>query len=173
MQASVGAAGESADDPKPHDVTGPPAWTTVPADDGSAGWEVYDPTTPAPRAQPAPAPAPTAAPTPVPLVQHRVTRPATVPQHPRRRPAQPETVVTSEPTGAVLAATSSATRPAHASVLLLAALCLAIACFAVGAIPAEQIRWRRGAIFVAYRRTSVTVVGGAFLVGAAILLATH
>jgi hypothetical protein len=73
----------------------------------------------------------------------------------------------------VLAATSSAAPPSHASILLLAALCLAIACFAVGARPVEQIRWRRGAIFVAYRRTSVTVVGGAFLVAAAILLATR
>jgi hypothetical protein len=51
--------------------------------------------------------------------------------------------------------------------------CLAIACFAVGATPAEEIRWRTGANFVAYRRTSVTVVGGGFLVAAAILLATR
>lgn len=73
----------------------------------------------------------------------------------------------------MLAATSSAAPPPQASILLLAALSLAIACFAVGATPAEQIRWRRGAIFVAYRRTSVTVAGGAFLVAAAILLATR
>jgi hypothetical protein len=134
---------------------------------------VYDPTPPAPAAQPAPAPPPTAAPTPEPAVRHQVARPATVPQHPRSRPARPETVVASEPTGAVVAATSTAAQPSHASILLLAALCLAIACFAVGATPAEQIRWRTGANFVAYRRTSVTVVGGGFLVAAAILLATR
>ena len=90
----------------------------------------------------------------------------------RRQPAHRETVVKAEPTGAVLA-TATATQASYDSILLLTGLCVAIACFAVGATPTDLIRWRRGAIFVAYRRKSVTVAGGLFLLAAAILLATH
>src|SRR5436190_3968709 len=141
MRASLGRGGESADEPKPLAVGAPPIWTTVPAEDGSSGWEVYNPEVP-----------------------------ATAPPH--TAAAHRETVVKAEPTGAVLA-TATATQASYDSILLLTALCVAIACFAVGATPTDLIRWRRGAIFVAYRRKSVTVAGGLFLLAAAILLATH
>ena len=152
----------------------PPIWTTVPAEDGSSGWEVYNPEVPAtaPPHTAAPAPTVTAADPAQTIVEHHVTHRARVPDHHRRQPAHRETVVKAEPTGAVLA-TATATQASYDSILLLTALCVAIACFAVGATPTDLIRWRRGAIFVAYRRKSVTVAGGLFLLAAAILLATH
>lgn len=73
----------------------------------------------------------------------------------------------------MLAASASATQPAYDSILLLTALCMAIACFAAGATPTELVRWRRGAIFLASRRTTVTLAGGAFLLAAAVLLAAR
>ena len=57
------------------------------------------------------------------------------------------------------------------SALLVAALLLAIACFATGATPTAQIRWRRGAAFVAYQRTNITTVGVLCLLAAAIVFA--
>jgi hypothetical protein len=81
-------------------------------------------------------------------------------------------VVPARPTSAVLSVTTTA-RPADPAPLLVALLCLAVACFAVGAMPADHIAWRRGAFLVASRRTAVTVAGGVFLIAAAVLLATR
>jgi hypothetical protein len=71
----------------------------------------------------------------------------------------------------VLAARTSASRSAYISALLLPALCLAIACFAFGSLPTAQVRWRRGAAFLAYQRANITTVGALCLIGAAILFA--
>jgi hypothetical protein len=156
-------------------VAAPPTWTTVPAEDGSSGWELYrpPPAKPATQLSPAPAPPVTAAAPAQAVVEHHVTHRVIIFAHPRRQPAHRETVLQTEPTAAVLAAAATATQPAYDSILLLTALCMAIACFAVGATPTELVRWRRGAIFLAYRRTSVTVADGAFLLAAAIVLAAH
>lgn len=80
-------------------------------------------------------------------------------------------IVRPQRTGAVLAASTSAPQPAYLSALLVAALTLAIGCFAFGAAPAGQIRWRRGAAFVAYQRASITTAGVLCLLAAAIVFA--
>jgi len=70
----------------------------------------------------------------------------------------------------VLAAeTTGASRYSYTFVLTVAALSLAIACFALGSVPSAQVRWRRGATFVAYRRTDVTDVGSVCLLAAAVV----
>jgi hypothetical protein len=56
------------------------------------------------------------------------------------------------------------------SALTVATLVFAIACFTLAATPANQIRWRRGAVFVLYRRVNVTVAGLLSLLGAGVLL---
>src|SRR6266480_5993237 len=66
-----------------------------------------------------PAPTVTAADPAQIIVEHHVTHRAVVPDHPRRQPAHRERVVKTEPTGAVLAATATATQPAYDSILLL------------------------------------------------------
>lgn len=82
-------------------------------------------------------------------------------------------MIPAKPTSAVLSVTSTTARSADPSLVLVALLCLAVACFAVGATPADHIGWRRGAFLVASGRTAVTVVGGVFLLAAAILLAAR
>jgi hypothetical protein len=158
----------------------PPAdgWTTVPTTTSSSyGWQVARPhrvrkpppapVTPAPASAPAPSPAqPRAAPK-APKPRPKPIRRTT----PKARP--PERAVQPQRTGAVLGAKVTEHGRTYVSALVLAALGLAIACFAAGATPAEHVRWRRGAVFVAYRRTSVTVAGGLFLLGAAVLLAAR
>jgi hypothetical protein len=78
-------------------------------------------------------------------------------------------VVKPEPTGAVLAVTRAPSAPGYASGLVLAGLVAAIACLALASAPASQIRWRRGAVFVADNRVGITSTGGACLLVAAIL----
>ena len=157
----------------------PPAdgWTTVPTTTSSSyGWQIARPhrerrpppapVTPAPTSAPTPAPQPRAAPKarkPRPKPIHRATP----------KPRLPKRVVQPQRTGAVLGAKVTEHGRTYVSAPVLAALGLAIACFAAGATPAEHVRWRRGAVFVAYRRTSVTVAGGLFLLGAAVLLAAR
>jgi hypothetical protein len=158
----------------------PPAdgWTTVPTTTSSSyGWQVARPHREQ-RPPPAPVtPAPTSAPAPPPT-QPRATptphRPRPKPIHRATpKPRLPKRVVQPQRTGAVLGAKVTEHGRTYVSALVLAALGLAIACFAAGATPAEHVRWRRGAVFVAYRRTSVTVAGGLFLLGAAVLLAAR
>jgi hypothetical protein len=155
---------------------GDPGWTTVPVPKRSDGWQLARPTpTPTPAPPPAaPAPAATAAPT---------TTTAAVSKHPRpakrKRPRRSKPHVTRQPphaveprrTGAVLAADATTSKPAFVSTLLVAALGFAIACFAFGAAPAGQIRWRRGAAFVAYQRLNITTAGVLSLLVAAIVFA--
>ena len=62
-------------------------------------------------------------------------------------------------------------KPAYASVLLVAALSLAIACLAFGAAPVSRIRSRRAAAFVADERARITAAGAVCLVVAGILFA--
>jgi len=100
----------------------------------------------------------------------------TAPRHLKRKPARriarpKRTLFRPQRTGAVLAARTTASRTAVEELLVLAGLGLAIACFACGAAPTEQIRWRRGAAFVAYQRTNITTVGVICLLAAAIVLA--
>jgi hypothetical protein len=85
-------------------------------------------------------------------------------------PVRRELVVKPQRTGAVLAANATESRAMY-SALLVAALLLAIACFATGATPTTQIRWRRGAAFVAYQRGNITTVGVLCLLAAAIVFA--
>jgi hypothetical protein len=107
--------------------------------------------------------------------------PTTVSRPHRARHAKPRHVratrivhvVKPQRTGAVLAATTTAARSVYASALILAALGLAIACFAVGATPARRVRWRMGSAFVAYHSTQATVAGGvALLLAVALLVLT-
>lgn len=70
----------------------------------------------------------------------------------------------------MLAANSTAERSTYASALILAALGLAITCFAVGATPARRLRWRTASAFVAYHSTQATIAGGVALLLAVTLL---
>jgi hypothetical protein len=78
-------------------------------------------------------------------------------------------VVKPEPTGAVLAVTPASSAPGYASGLVLAGLVAAIACLALASAPASQVRWRRGALFVADNRVAMTSTGAGCLLVAAIL----
>jgi hypothetical protein len=73
----------------------------------------------------------------------------------------------------ILAATQTVSRTGGASVLVLTALALAIACFGVAAIPARSIRSPALSYVVAGRHVHMTVLGIAFLATAvfALLLA--
>ena len=98
------------------------------------------------------------------------SRPVRAPARRHQNQASPAPhVVRPRRTGAVLAETTGASRESYAFALTVAALSLAIACFAVGSVPAAQVPSRRGAAFSAYRRTDVTVVGFVCLVAAAIV----
>jgi hypothetical protein len=179
---SLFAAGASLahaeDEPPP--TTPEPTTTTVappPAPEGAFGWELAG-KAPARRAKPV-APSPSTG-TPPPVVTTTTTassspRPVRRPHvKPRRRQNQASPaphVVRPRRTGAVLAETTGASRESYAFALTVAALSLAIACFAVGSVPAAQVRWRRGAAFIAYRRTDVTVVGFVCLIAAGIVYA--
>jgi hypothetical protein len=87
------------------------------------------------------------------------------------QPVRRKLVVKPERTGAVLAVRVAESSGIYKSALLLAALALAIACFATGATPATQIRWPRGAAFVADQRANITTVGVICLLAAAIVFA--
>lgn len=63
---------------------------------------------------------------------------------------------------------SPAGAPESVSVVIVAALLAAMVCLAFGSIPASQIRWRRGAAFVADYRLGITSAGAACLLAAAI-----
>jgi hypothetical protein len=54
------------------------------------------------------------------------------------------------------------------ALLIIGGLGLAIACFAIGAVPARAIRWRPAATFVSERQLDATVVGFALFVAAAL-----
>lgn len=86
-----------------------------------------------------------------------------------RTPTPTRIVVKPEPAGAVVAVTRPATTPGYASALVLAALVIAIACLAAASAPTSQLRWRRGALFVADNRVGITSTGAACLLAAAIL----
>jgi hypothetical protein len=151
---------------------GAPGWTAVPTTSGTAGWELAQPQRTAPR-KPAPAPpAPPVAPSPPPTTNAEAP-PA---RRPHRRVVRrglvekpPHVVSKPQRRGAVLAANAATSQPAYVSTLLLAALALAIACFACGAAPTGQIRWHRGAAFVADQRANITTVGVICLLAAAIV----
>jgi hypothetical protein len=157
-------------------VGGDGGWTTVPAPQANGGWELAKPTharasIPA-ATQPAAAPVVTSPAEPPPAA------PVAKPAHHRRRHkpalrvARPQpALVRPQRTGAVLAARTTTTQTAYEELLVLAGLGLAIACFACGAAPAEQIRWRRGAAFVAYQRANITTAGVICLLAAAIVFA--
>lgn len=84
-------------------------------------------------------------------------------------PPATNVVVRPEPTGAVLAVTRTTGGADGASGLVLAALLAAIACLAFASAPTSQIRWRRGALFVADNRLGITSAGAVCLLAAAIL----
>lgn len=165
---------------EPPPTTTEPTTTTVappPAPEGSFGWELAG-KPPVRRAKPV-VPSPSTG-IPAPVVTTTTTaisspRPVRRPHvKPRRRQNQASPaphVVRPRRTGAVLTETTGGSRESYAFALTVAALSLAIACFAVGSMPAAQVRWRRGAAFIAYRRTDVTVVGFVCLVAAAIVYA--
>jgi hypothetical protein len=100
-----------------------------------------------------------------------VRRPHVKPRRRQNQASPAPYVVRPRRTGAVLAETTGASRESYAFALTVAALSLAIACFALGSVPSAQVRWRRGAAFIAYRRTDVTVVGFVCLIAAAIVYA--
>jgi hypothetical protein len=180
-----GAALARAEGP-PHPATPAPTSTTTsppPAPPGAFGWEIAGNQRTAGVKPPAPpasssiittAPAParvvtaTTAAVQKPRPAHRL-KPARTKKTP---PATTTRVVRPRRTGAVLAAHTTG-RPggAYASVLMVATLSLAIACFALGSMPAPRVRWRRGAAFVADRRLDVTVAGFLSLLAAAVVYA--
>jgi len=53
------------------------------------------------------------------------------------------------------------------SLLIVASLSLAIACFAIAVIPARAVRWRPVAMFVSDRQVDLTVLGFALFAAAA------
>jgi hypothetical protein len=57
-----------------------------------------------------------------------------------------------------------------ASLLVVLALSLAIACFAVAAVPANSVKWRTAAIFVSERQVDLAVIGLALLLATAFTL---
>ena len=57
-----------------------------------------------------------------------------------------------------------------ASLLVVLALSVAIACFAAAAVPASSVRWRPAAIFVSERQVELTVIGLALLLATAFTL---
>jgi len=57
-----------------------------------------------------------------------------------------------------------------ASLLVVLALSVAIACFAAAAVPASSVRWRPAAIFVSERQIELTVIGVALLLATAFTL---
>jgi len=57
-----------------------------------------------------------------------------------------------------------------ASLLVVLALSVAIACFAAAAVPATSVRWRPAAIFVSERQIELTVIGVALLLATAFTL---
>jgi hypothetical protein len=151
-------------------VATPPEWTTVPAPDDS-GWQVYRPTPTHPAAPP-PLPAQTTVQPQPAEPTHTIPARRTVPAHPKHaRPTSTPIVVKPQPTGAVLAVTSSKGAPEYVSAIILAALLTAMACLAFASLPTGHIRWRRGAAFVSDYRTPLTSVGTAFLLAAAIVFA--
>jgi hypothetical protein len=56
------------------------------------------------------------------------------------------------------------------SLLVVLALSVAIACFAVAAMPASSVKWRPAAIFVSERQIDLAVIGIALLVATAFTL---
>ncbi|HSC72643.1 MAG TPA: hypothetical protein VLB89_00665 [Gaiellaceae bacterium] len=85
------------------------------------------------------------------------------------RPPATHVVVRPEPTGAVLSVTPTTGAPGHGSGLVLAALLSAVACLAFASAPTSEVRWRRGAMFVADNRVGITSAGAVCLLAAAIL----
>lgn len=164
---------------EPPPTTTEPTTTMVappPAPEGSFGWELAG-KAPVPRAKPV-VPSPSTG-TPTPVVTTTTTanssprpvRPRVKPK-PQEKTASPVLhVIRPRRTGAVLGSETTGAGDSATFVLTVAALSLAIACFALGSLPSAQVRWRRGAAFIAYRRTDVTVVGFVCLVAAAILYA--
>ena len=148
-----------------------------PAPEGAFGWELAG-KPPARRAKPVtPGPSTGASTRVVTTTTTAISSPRPVRSHvnPKRRQRQASPlphVVRPRRTGAVLEAeTTGASRETYTVVLTIAALSLAIACFSLGSVPSAPVRWRRGAAFIAYRRTDVTVVGFVCLVAAAIVYA--
>ena len=58
------------------------------------------------------------------------------------------------------------TGAARTSVVVLAILLAAIACFSVAATPAARLPWRGGKTLVVYHRAAVTATGVVLLLGA-------
>jgi hypothetical protein len=152
----------------------PPGWTTVGVDT-SADWKPYRPSpTPPPRPSKPRVAVQTTVTTPVvatpPVVRHSavaVHHAAVVDRHARH--AAPRTSLQSPaPQSGVLAATRSTTQGAYPSLLVVAALCAAIACFVTAAAPRRQVH-SRGAAFIAERRLDVTSAGIVCLLAAALL----
>lgn len=163
---------------EPPPTTTEPTTTTAappPAPEGSFGWELAG--KPPVRHEKPVVPSPSTG-TPTPVVTTTATassspRPVRlrVKPKPQQQQASPVPhVVRPRRTGAILGAETTGGDSAT-FVLTVAALSLAIACFALGSVPTAQVRWRRGAAFIAYRRTDVTVVGFVWLVAAAIVYA--
>lgn len=179
--AAGAALARAEDEPPPTTTTTDATTTTVPTvvPEGSYGWELVRPQAGRRPKPAAPAATPVVTPTtPTPTVG---TTPASTPGRAHRakpRPVRPHRagrtvrVVKPRRTGAVLAARTTAERATYASLLILAALSLAIACFTVGATPAARVRWTAAAHFVAYRSTQATIVGAVCLAAALLLVLT-
>ena len=58
--------------------------------------------------------------------------------------------------------------PSIQGLLVISGLALAIACFALAAVPVTRVRWRPAAILVSERRTDLTIVGFSLLIAAAL-----
>jgi len=141
------------------------------------------PAAPAPY-QPRPAPTVQTV-TPRPVVHVQRSRPAkhrvrahTKPKKPRhkvvhaKRKAAPPQIKVSQVLGAVgvrgtLQVNSDGSIDVG-SLLIVWALALAIACFAVAAVPPRLVRWRPAAIFVADRQVDLMLVGIALLMASAL-----
>ena len=97
------------------------------------------------------------------------------PKHPAKTP-KPKPVVKAKPKPPAIAPVVAAVKTLSTqstggsdtvvSILITAGLALAIACFALAALPAQRVQWRPAAALVAARKIDFTVVGFVLLVTA-------
>jgi hypothetical protein len=92
----------------------------------------------------------------------------------RKKTTAPPKVMIGSPVRAVgvqnALSTKSSGSISVASLLVVLALSVAIACFAVAAMPASSVKWRPAAIFVSERQVELTVIGAALLLATAFTL---
>jgi hypothetical protein len=183
LTLAFATGGARAADPPPP----PPPTTTLPSPDPAPPPPPKPPPPPPPKPTPhhtSPPPSPSPPPpvfTPPPVSTHPAVAPAKhhVTQKRRhKKPVAPQPVpapVTTTPTPAPVqpvvqfhTVSEKKSGPTIQGLLVISGLALAIACFALAAVPVTRVRWRPAAILVSERRTDLTIVGFSLLIAAAL-----